>query len=136
MENFFNICVLSRRKVYWILFQNVHTFSYQKLLLQTHFCLFLKSLIACSVSLSVSTRSLWYSSICQLGAYHILLAFLFYLVLILISTTNWDSVSNVWCQRYRHSTMLLTAPEVWDRSSCLWKTGLIVSWNKIENKVK
>ena len=39
---FFNICVLSQCIVYWIHFQNVHTFTYQKTLLHTLFCLFLK----------------------------------------------------------------------------------------------
>ena len=50
--NFFNICVLSQCKVYWIHFQNIHTFTYQITLLHTIFCLFLKSLKAFIVSLS------------------------------------------------------------------------------------
>ena len=33
-RKFFKICVLSQCIVYWIQFQNVHTFTYQK----THFC--------------------------------------------------------------------------------------------------
>ena len=33
--NFFNICVLSQCIVYWIHFQNIHTFTYQKILLHT-----------------------------------------------------------------------------------------------------
>ena len=41
--NFFNICVLSECIVYWIHFRNIHTFTYQKTLLHTLFCLFLKS---------------------------------------------------------------------------------------------
>ena len=49
--NFFNICVLSRCLVYWIHFHNIHTFIYQKTLLHTQFCLFLKSSKAFSVSL-------------------------------------------------------------------------------------
>ena len=51
--NFFNICVLSQCIMYWIKFQNIHTFTYQKTLLYTLFCLFLKSLIALSVSLII-----------------------------------------------------------------------------------
>ena len=41
--SFFNICVLSQCIVYWISFQNIHTFTYQKTLLNTFFCLLLKS---------------------------------------------------------------------------------------------
>ena len=41
--SFFNICVLSRCIVYWIHFQNEQIFTYQKTLLHTLFCLFLKS---------------------------------------------------------------------------------------------
>ena len=37
--------------------------------------------------------------ICHLGANYLILAFLFWLMLTLISTTNWGSVWNVWCQR-------------------------------------
>ena len=48
---FFNICVLSQCIVYWIRFQNIHTFTYQKILLHTLFCLFLKSSKAFSLSL-------------------------------------------------------------------------------------
>ena len=33
LKNFFNICVLSQCKVYWINFQNIYTFTYQKTLL-------------------------------------------------------------------------------------------------------
>ena len=40
--NFLNICVLSQYIVYWIHFRNTHTFTYQKELLHTPFCLFLK----------------------------------------------------------------------------------------------
>ena len=41
--NFFNICVLCQWILYWILFQNIHTCTYQKTLLNTVFHLFLKS---------------------------------------------------------------------------------------------
>ena len=34
-ENFFKICVLSQCIVYWIHFQNIHTFTYQETLLHT-----------------------------------------------------------------------------------------------------
>ena len=40
--NFFNICVLSQCRVYWMRFQNIHTFTYQRALLHTLICLFLK----------------------------------------------------------------------------------------------
>ena len=42
-KKFFNICVLSQCILYWIHFQNMHTFTYQKILLNSFFCLFLKS---------------------------------------------------------------------------------------------
>ena len=51
---FFNICVLSQCKVYWIHFQNIHTFTYQKHYFINFCCLFWKSLKAYSVSLSSS----------------------------------------------------------------------------------
>ena len=38
-----NICVLSQCIVYWIHFQNIQTFTYQKTLFQALFCLFLES---------------------------------------------------------------------------------------------
>ena len=50
--NFFKICVLSQCIVYWIHFQNIHTFTYQKTLLHTLFCFFLKSSNAFTVPLS------------------------------------------------------------------------------------
>ena len=50
--HFFNICVLPQCIVYWINFQNIYTCTYQKTLLRTLFCLFLKSSKAFSVSLS------------------------------------------------------------------------------------
>ena len=49
--NFINGCVLSQCKVYSKHFQNIHTLTYQKTLLHTLFCLFLKSLKPFSVSL-------------------------------------------------------------------------------------
>ena len=51
--NIFNICVLYQCILYWILFQNIHTFQYQKTLLHTPFPLFLKSSKFFSVSLSI-----------------------------------------------------------------------------------
>ena len=53
---FFNICILSQCIVYWIHFQNTHTFTYQKALLRILLCFFLKSLKAFSVSLRLSLR--------------------------------------------------------------------------------
>ena len=50
-RNFFNICVLSQCLVYWINFQNMYTFTYQKTLLHTLFYLFIKSSRVFSVSL-------------------------------------------------------------------------------------
>ena len=50
-RKFFNICVLSQCIVYWIHFQNIHTFTYQKTLLHTLFCLSLKSWKAFSLFL-------------------------------------------------------------------------------------
>ena len=50
------LCRLFCRKeciVYWIHFQNIHTFTYQKTLLHTLFYLFLKSSKALSVSLRI-----------------------------------------------------------------------------------
>ena len=41
--NFSNIYVLSQRIVYWINFQNIYTFKYQRILLRTLFCMILKS---------------------------------------------------------------------------------------------
>ena len=55
---FFNICVLFQCIVYWIQFQNKRTFTYQKALLHTRFCLFLKSSKAFSLSLKHRV-SLW-----------------------------------------------------------------------------
>ena len=41
--NFFDICLLFKCIMYWIHFQNIHTFIYQKTLLRTLFCRFSKS---------------------------------------------------------------------------------------------
>ena len=49
--NFFDIYFLSQCIAYWIHFQNIDTFIYQKALIHILFCLFLKSLEALSVSL-------------------------------------------------------------------------------------
>ena len=49
--NLFNICLLSQCIVYWIHFQNMHTFTYQKTLRHTLIYLFLKSSEAFSISL-------------------------------------------------------------------------------------
>ena len=49
--NFFNTCVLCQCIVYWIHFQNIQNFTYQKRLLPTLFCLFLKSSKAFNVYL-------------------------------------------------------------------------------------
>ena len=56
-ENFFNIFVLSQFIVYWIHFLNIRTFTYQKALLHTLFCLFLRLLKAFSVSLRSKKES-------------------------------------------------------------------------------
>ena len=58
-ENFLKIFVLSQCIVYWIHFQNIHTFTYQKTLLHTLFCLFLKLSKAFGVSLIFSTKFNW-----------------------------------------------------------------------------
>ena len=57
-EIFFNICIFSQCITYWIHFQNIHAFTYQKTLLYTLFCLFLESSKAFSVSLIISPLSL------------------------------------------------------------------------------
>ena len=49
---FFNICVLSQCIVYWIHFQNIHTFTYPKILLHAHLLLVYKIDESLSVSLS------------------------------------------------------------------------------------
>ena len=50
-RNFLKLCLLSQCIVYWILFQNIHTFTYQKHYFTHFYCLFLKLLKAFSVSL-------------------------------------------------------------------------------------
>ena len=50
-KQFFLTFVLSQCIVYWIHFRNIHTFTYQKPLLQTLFCWFLKSFTAFGVFL-------------------------------------------------------------------------------------
>ena len=50
-RDFFNIFVLSQCIVYWLHFQNRHTFIYKKIFLHTLFCFFLKLSNAFSVSL-------------------------------------------------------------------------------------
>ena len=42
-RNFFNICVLSQCIVYWTHFQNIHNFTYQKILLHTLLLLVFKT---------------------------------------------------------------------------------------------
>ena len=56
----FNALVLSQCIVYWINFQNIYTFTYQKSLLHTLFCFFLKSSKAFSVSLKFYYRYHYY----------------------------------------------------------------------------
>ena len=54
-KNFFiNIWALSQCIPYWIHFQNIHTFTYQKASLHALFCLFLKSSKALSVLLRIA----------------------------------------------------------------------------------
>ena len=50
--NFIKICVLSQCIVYWIHFQNIHTFTYPKILLHAHLLLVYKIDESLSVSLS------------------------------------------------------------------------------------
>ena len=50
--NFIVIFVLSQCIMYWVNFQNICTFTFQKTLLHTLFCLFLKSSKAFSVSIN------------------------------------------------------------------------------------
>ena len=57
---FFHICVLYQCIVYWIHFQNIHTFTYQKTLLHTPFSLFLKL----SKAFSVTLRRLFIKGFC------------------------------------------------------------------------
>ena len=54
--NFFNICVLSRCIVYWIHFQNIHTFIYKKTLLHASLLLVFKIIesLQCILKLQIS----------------------------------------------------------------------------------
>ena len=52
---FFHTCVLSQCIVYWILFQNIHTFTYHKTLLDT---LLSKAFIVSLKTFSLKTQSL------------------------------------------------------------------------------
>ena len=58
--NFFKICVLSQCIVYWIHFQSIHTFTYQKALLHT--LLLLVSKIV-KILRSVSLSDVWFYSV-------------------------------------------------------------------------
>ena len=50
-KQFFNICVLSQYIVYWIRFQDIRSFTYEKTLRHTLYYLFLKFKKVFSVSL-------------------------------------------------------------------------------------
>ena len=52
--DFSDICDVCQCTVHWIYFQNIHNFIYQKPLLHTLFCLFLKSSKSFSVFISCS----------------------------------------------------------------------------------
>ena len=68
--NFFNICVFSQCTVYyWVQFQNIHAFTYQKALLHTPFSMFLKSTNAFSVSLSLGRDTLSKKTLCTFFRY-------------------------------------------------------------------
>ena len=69
-EFFFNICVLSQCIVYWKHFQNKYTFTYQKILFHTLFCLFLKSLKAFGVFLNWLVSCIRFTG--QAAAYYII----------------------------------------------------------------
>ena len=57
--NLFNIYILSQCMVYWIHFQNIHTFAYQNTLLYTLLLMFLKSSKAFSVYLRLKAVNLF-----------------------------------------------------------------------------
>ena len=57
-RNFLNICVLSQCTVYWIHFQNIHTFTYQKTLLYTLLLLVFK--IVKSLQFFLNMKSKWH----------------------------------------------------------------------------
>ena len=57
LRDFCNVCILSQCIEYSINFHNIYTFTYQKTLLHTLFCLFLKPSEAFSGSLSQEFQS-------------------------------------------------------------------------------
>ena len=67
-KKFLNICVLFHCIECWIHFQNIHTFTYQKSLLHTIFCLFLKS----SKAFSLKSYSPLYVTLAYSQPFHIL----------------------------------------------------------------
>ena len=69
-EIFFNICVLSQCIVYWIHFQNIHTFTYQKTLLHTLLLLVFKIVESLQCTLDIWSEFWWRSLI------HLRIAFL------------------------------------------------------------
>ena len=86
-----------------------------------------------TVILYVFNSPLWYSVNCQLAAYFFSFFVFFCLVLTLISTANGDFAQNDLYQQHQHSTILLTALEVWDRPCCLRKAIPVVTemnWNQ------
>ena len=80
---------------------------------------------ALTIFLCVFISPLWHSVICQFDACYFLLAFLFYLGLILNSIANWDFFSNASCQRYQHSAIF------WLRQR--FETGLAVCGRLVYN---
>ena len=52
-RSLFNVSILTQCILYWIYVQNIHTFTYQNILLYRLFCLFLKLPKAFSASLSL-----------------------------------------------------------------------------------
>ena len=52
-RKFFNICALTQYIMYWILFQNIHTFTYQKTLLHTILLLVFKIVESLQLSLKI-----------------------------------------------------------------------------------
>ena len=63
-DNFLKICILSQCTVYWINFQNIHTFTYQKIFIHTVLPLVskivesLQCILRSSENTSLSTQSL------------------------------------------------------------------------------
>ena len=64
-ENIFNICVSSQCIVYWIHFQNIHTFIYQKTLLPTLLLLVFKIVESLQCILKASLNEFFYLSVCR-----------------------------------------------------------------------